>query len=85
MCAVFIIEKYDADLYLCGHRNHHAEILKNAAILMPFMLAGLFLGIKSSAVLNEKTAKKAVTAALIVSARPLSLKISRKAILKGTR
>ena len=71
MCAVFIIENMMRICIYAATGIITPEILKNAAILMPFMLAGLFLGIKSSAVLNEKTAKKAVTAALIVSGAAL--------------
>ena len=71
MCAVFIIENMMRICIYAATGIITPEILKNAAILMPFMLAGLFLGIKSSAVLDEKTAKKAVTAALIVSGAAL--------------
>ncbi|MBR1910744.1 MAG: sulfite exporter TauE/SafE family protein [Treponema sp.] len=41
--------------------------LKTAAALMPFMLIGLFAGIKSSSVLPEKTVRHLVIALLIVS------------------
>jgi len=41
--------------------------LKQAIILLPFMLAGLFAGMESSKKLNEKTVKKLVIALLIIS------------------
>ncbi len=41
--------------------------LKTAAALMPFMLIGLFAGIKSSSILPEKTVRHLVIALLIVS------------------
>ena len=41
--------------------------IKQAIILFPFMLIGLFLGIKSSKILNEKTVKILVSVLLIIS------------------
>ncbi|RKM55809.1 sulfite exporter TauE/SafE family protein [Butyrivibrio sp. X503] len=41
--------------------------IKQAIILFPFMLIGLFLGIKSSKILNEKTVKILVIVLLIIS------------------
>ncbi len=43
------------------------DIFKDAIILIPFMLIGLFVGMKSSAVLNEKIVKKVVILMLILS------------------
>ena len=42
-------------------------ILKQVVILIPFMLAGVFLGMKSGNVLNEKLIKKIVIILLIIS------------------
>lgn len=43
------------------------EIFKQAVILVPFMLLGLFLGMRSSKILDEKIVKKLVIIMLIVS------------------
>ena len=48
--------------------------LKRAALLMPFMLIGLFAGIKSSNMLNEKTVRKLVIILLIISGVILVIK-----------
>ena len=48
--------------------------LKYAALLMPFMLIGLFAGIKSSKMLNEKIVKKLVIILLILSGVILIIK-----------
>jgi len=42
-------------------------VLKQVVILIPFMLAAVFLGMKSSSVLNEKVIKKIVIVLLILS------------------
>lgn len=47
------------------------ETLKNAVLLVPAMLLGLFLGMKSGAVLKEETVKKIVIVALILSGAAL--------------
>ncbi len=41
--------------------------MKQALIMVPFMLAGLWLGMKSSSFLNEKTVKKCVIVLLVIS------------------
>ena len=43
------------------------SVLKQVVILIPFMLAAVFLGMKSSSVLNEKIIKKIVIVLLILS------------------
>ena len=43
------------------------SVLKQVVILIPFMLAAVFLGMKSSSVLNEKIIKKIVIILLILS------------------
>ncbi|WP_296118105.1 hypothetical protein [uncultured Eubacterium sp.] len=42
-------------------------MLKQVVILIPFMLAAVFLGMKGSSVLNEKVIKKIVIVLLILS------------------
>lgn len=42
-------------------------ILQRAALMLPCMVVGLFLGMKSSSMLNEKTAKRVVIIMLIIS------------------
>lgn len=48
--------------------------LKQAAIMMPFVLLGLFAGIKSAMVLDEKIAKRIVIILLIISGLALIIK-----------
>lgn len=47
------------------------DILKQAVILIPFMLTGLLLGMLSSKFLNENLVKKLVIVMLIVSGAAL--------------
>lgn len=49
------------------------ESLKRTLFVLPFMALGLFLGLKSSAILNEKTAKKIVIVMLMISGAALIL------------
>ena len=67
MCAVFIIENMMRIGIYAVTGIITLDTIKHAVILMPFMLIGLFLGIKSSSVLDEHLAKKVVTIALIIS------------------
>lgn len=50
------------------------ESLKQSAVLMPFMLIGLFTGIKSAEILDEKIVKNLVIVLLILSGIVLVLK-----------
>ena len=50
------------------------EALKQAAVLMPFVIVGMFAGMKSAKVLNEKTVKVLVIVLLIVSGAVLTVK-----------
>ncbi len=50
------------------------ESVKQAVLLTPFMLAGLFAGMKSSAILDEKHVKKLVIILLIISGAVLAAK-----------
>lgn len=65
--AVFIVENtFRIVLYsLIGIIT--AETLKRSAVLMPLMLAGLFAGMKSAQVLDERAVKKLVIILLVVS------------------
>lgn len=47
------------------------DIVKQAVVLVPLMLLGLFLGILSSKVLNERVVKRLVIVMLIVSGAAL--------------
>ena len=57
ICVVFVVENTILTL----------SVLKQVVILIPFMLAAVFLGMKSSSVLNEKIIKKIVIILLILS------------------
>ncbi len=50
-----------------------AQSLINAAMLLPFMAAGLFLGIKVSGKLNARTMRLVITGMLLLSGIPLLL------------
>ena len=50
-----------------------AQSLINAAMLLPFMAAGLFLGIKVSGKLNARTMRLIITGMLLLSGIPLLL------------
>lgn len=73
ICFVFAVENtFRVIVYsILGIINFAA--LKTAAILVPFMLIGLFLGIKSSGRLDEKKVKLLVIVLLIVSGASLIL------------
>lgn len=72
--AVFIVDNtFRIVLYsLLGVIN--PESVKQAALLLPVMLVGLFAGIKSAKYLNEKTVRKLVIVLLIVSGAVLVIK-----------
>lgn len=67
ICVVFLIENsFRVILYeVLGIIT--LDIWKQAVILVPFMLLGLFLGMKSGRVLDDKLVKKLVIVMLIVS------------------
>lgn len=67
LCFVFWAENtFRVILYAAGGLLT-ADVLKQAVLLAPFMLAGLFLGIGSSRFLRESAVKKIVIVMLIVS------------------
>ena len=54
-------------MLLSDQQKYILSVLKQVVILIPFMLAAVFLGMKSSSVLNEKIIKKIVIILLILS------------------
>ena len=67
LCFVFLAENlFRVGLYAaCGLLTRGA--LLRALALYPFMLAGLFLGMRSAGVIAERTARRLVIALLLVS------------------
>ncbi len=71
ICMVFIVEN-TFRLFLYGiYGIITLEALKKAAILIPFMLVGLGLGMFSARFIDERVAKKIVVVLLIVSGMAL--------------
>lgn len=67
ICVVFFVENTIRIILYAVTGIITVAILKQAVILIPFMLAGVFLGMKSGNVLNEKLIKKIVIILLIIS------------------
>lgn len=67
MCSVFCVENTLRLVLYTVWGIFTLDSLKQALIMAPFMLFGLFLGIKSSSILDEKIVKKAVIVMLIIS------------------
>ncbi len=67
ICIVFLVENTFRILLYALTGIISFSVLKKALVLIPFMLAGLFLGMKCSSVLNEKIIKKIVIVMLIIS------------------
>lgn len=65
--AVFIVENTFRIILYSVIGVITLESIKNAALLMPVMLIGLFLGIKSGQILDDKLVKKIVIVLLIIS------------------
>jgi hypothetical protein len=67
ICIVFLVENTFRIIFyaLCGIIT--SDILKQAFHLLPIMLVGLFLGMISSKVLDEKIVRKLVIIMLIIS------------------
>ncbi len=73
LCTIFLIENtYRVIVYLATGILNPAS-LKQAAILMPFMLLGLWGGMKSAGVLDEKKIRNIVILLLLVSGVSLIL------------
>lgn len=67
ICIVFIIENTFRIILYSFMGIISVDVMKYVLILIPFMLLGLFLGMKSSRVLKEKIVKKSVIVMLILS------------------
>ena len=67
ICIVFLVENTFRIIMYGGLGILTLDILKQAVILIPFMLVGLFLGMRSSRILDEKVVKKIVIIMLILS------------------
>lgn len=67
ICTVFMIENTFRIILYSIYGIITPESLKMTLQLMPFMLAGLFLGIFSAGRINDKAAKKIVIVMLIIS------------------
>lgn len=73
MCSVFCVENTLRLVLYIVWGIITLESVKQALILAPFMLTGLFLGMKSSSVMDEKIVKKVVIIMLIISGIALVL------------
>lgn len=67
ICVVFLVENTFRIILYAVWGIITFDILKQAVVLIPFMLVGLALGMGSSKVLDEKIIKKIVIVMLIVS------------------
>ncbi len=74
ICAVFIVENTFRIILYVGLGLITLGTVKQVIILVPFMLIGLFLGMKSSTVLDDKVIKKIVIFMLIISGIALIIK-----------
>lgn len=71
MCVVFTIENTFRVILYLYMRILTTEVVKQVLFVVPFMLIGLFAGMKSSSLLNEKMVKKVVIIMLIISGAAL--------------
>lgn len=67
ICVVFLVENTLRILIYTAYGILTGDILKQAIILVPFMLVGLALGMLSGEVLDEKVVRKLVVIMLILS------------------
>lgn len=67
ICIVFLVENTFRIVLYSLFGIITLDILKQALILVPFMLAGLFLGMASSRIMDEKYVKRLVIIMLMVS------------------
>ncbi|MDD2972395.1 MAG: sulfite exporter TauE/SafE family protein [Lachnospiraceae bacterium] len=67
LCIVFLIENTFRIILYAVTGIIRADVVKNAFLLMPFMLMGLGIGIALSRILNEKTGKRIIILMLILS------------------
>ncbi len=71
ICMIFVIENTFRIILYSIWGIITFQMLKQALILSPFMLVGLFAGMASGKVLNEKAAKRLVLVMLVVSGAAL--------------
>lgn len=71
ICMVFIVENTFRIIMYLATGIITLQSFKQALMLIPFMLLGLFVGMKSSSVLDEKLVKKIVIIMLIISGAAL--------------
>lgn len=74
MSAVFIVENTVRIIFYCIIGVITLSSLKQSFMLMPFMLVGLFAGIKCAEHFDEKIVKKLVIVLLIISGAVLVIK-----------
>ncbi len=75
ICVVFLVEGTFRIIMYAILGIITVDVIKQVLLLLPVMLAGLWLGIKSSTILNEKTVKKIVIVMLIISGVALTLNL----------
>ena len=71
ICMVFIIENTFRIIMYCVTDIISLAVIKQVIVLIPAMLLGLWLGIKSSAYLNERYVRRLVIIMLIISGAAL--------------
>lgn len=74
LSAVFIVDSIFRTVLYCTVGVITLSSLKMSLTLMPFAIAGVFAGMKSSLVLDEKIVKKLVIILLILSGIVLVIK-----------
>lgn len=71
ICVVFLVENTVRIVFYTISGIITLQVVKQAMLLVPFMLLGLFLGMISSKILDEKVVKKLVIVMLILSGAAL--------------
>lgn len=71
ICMAYIVDNIFRFILYMATGIINIMVAKQAAVLFPFMLLGLFLGMKSSRYMEEKTAKKFMNIMLIISGAAL--------------
>ena len=74
LSVIFIVENIFRIIMYSSLGVITLDSLKLVACLIPFMLAGVFAGMKSATILNEKLVKKLVIVLLILSGLALIIK-----------
>ena len=78
ICMVFLVENTLRMFLYAWWGILTFDLLKQAAALLPFMLAGLALGMLSSRILDEKSVRKCVIIMLMNPSRYILLALQRK-------